>query len=79
MDSPELRFINNLSVLLGCGRPLKLSLEHMQADERDETLRAAYGEMVATLDKGGDFTAVLGDYPQLCSRSSLASVSRSSG
>lgn len=72
MDSHELRFFNNLSVLIECGRPLEASLNNLLQDERNEDLRTAYGTMVEHLQKGEDFTKVLGDYPQLCSRTSLA-------
>ncbi|MGE0712169.1 MAG: type II secretion system F family protein [Planctomycetota bacterium] len=72
MDSAELRFLNNLSVLLECGRPLRTSLQNLRKDEPSEANRQAYDAMVAALDKTGDFTSVLSDFPQLCSRTSLA-------
>jgi type II secretory pathway component PulF len=72
MDSPELRFMNNLSVLMECGRPLEDSLRNLQKDERSENLRDAYSAMVDSLLRTGDFTAPLPEYPQVCARSSLA-------
>ena len=73
MESTEHRFINNLAVLIDCGRPLHESLQNMRADETDESLRDAYSQMIeASAKRNGDFTNVLSDYPQLCSRSSLA-------
>lgn len=71
-DSEELRFINNLSVLVAMGRPLRETLANMRKACQIEALLPAYDAMIETLDKGGDFTTVLGDYPQLCSRSSQA-------
>ncbi len=71
-DSAELRFINNLAILIELGRPLLDSFRNLRLDCRDPVLREAYDAMIASVERGGDFTAVLSDYPQLCSRSSLA-------
>jgi len=69
----ELRFINNLSVLISYGRPLVASLQAISEGSRDESLAPAYQAMIECHEtNGGDFTQVLGDFPQLCSRSSLA-------
>src|SRR5262245_9801708 len=68
----ELRFINNLAVLVGLGRPLVPSLKHLRESCRDEGCLPAYDAMIARADQGGQFTEVLGDYPQLVSRSVLA-------
>ena len=73
MSIPELRFINNLSVLLECGRPLRNSFRVMKDalyDTPKET--EAYAAMHQAVSKGEDFTHVLADYPELCTRSSLA-------
>lgn len=72
MDSVEHRFINNLSILVECGRPLLTSFENMHADEDDPDLKGAYAAMIEAVGKGEDFTLVLADFPTLCSRSSLA-------
>lgn len=74
MSIPELRFINNLSVLLDCGRPLENSFRVLKEQARRGTPkeREAYDAMAKAVDKGEDFTQVLGDYPELCTRSSLA-------
>ena len=72
MQSEELRFINNLSVLISYGRSLDESLANIGADCRDDGFAPAYKAMVECVNKGGDFTSVLADYPQLCSRTSLA-------
>lgn len=71
-STEELRFINNLSVLVGLGRPLVPSLKHLRAACKDEDCIPAYDAMIARADQGGQFTEVLGDYPQLVSRSVLA-------
>lgn len=80
-DAAELRFLNNLSVLMELGRPIVDSLENLRQDCRDKTLREAYDAMIAAAKRGDDFAATLADYPQLCSRSSLAllTTSRRSG
>lgn len=62
-DSEELRFINNLSVLLSLGRPLRETLLNMQRACRSDAQRSAYDAMLEALDKGGDFTSALADYP----------------
>lgn len=72
MDSSEYRFINNLAVLIEYGRPLRESLANMMADEPNEELKTAYQAMIDATAKDGDFTAVLTDFPQICSRTSLA-------
>jgi type II secretory pathway component PulF len=72
MTTEELRFINNLSVLVSLGRPLQASLKHLRDTCKDATCLAAYEAMVERTDKGGQFTDVLADYPNLCSRSVLA-------
>lgn len=72
MYSEELRFLNNLSVLVRCGRPLLSSFQHIRDDCDEPDLVPAYEAMIASVRKGGDFTQVLGDYPGLCSRTSLA-------
>ncbi|MEZ6184879.1 MAG: type II secretion system F family protein [Planctomycetota bacterium] len=72
MHHEELRFVNNLSILLECGRPLLRSFRNMRAATLDEGCKAAYDAMIAATEGGNDFTTVLGDYPQLCSRSTLA-------
>ncbi|MCA8926384.1 MAG: type II secretion system F family protein [Planctomycetes bacterium] len=72
MNREELRFINNLSILLECGRPLLSCFRNLQAATDDEACKAAYTAMIAATESGNDFTTVLGDYPQLCSRSTLA-------
>lgn len=68
----EVRFINNLAVVLRLGRPLLPSLRNLRASCRDSSCLPAYDAMIDRVDKGAEFTDVLGDYPQLCSRSSLA-------
>jgi type II secretory pathway component PulF len=72
ITTEELRFINNLSVLISCGRPLLSSLKHMRQTCKDPACAAAYEAMIERTEKGGQFTDVLTDYPQLCSRSVLA-------
>lgn len=72
MVSEELRFVNNLAIILECGRPMLASLEHLREDCRDPECRVAYQAMVEHTERGGHFTDVLGDYPQLCSRTALA-------
>jgi type II secretory pathway component PulF len=72
ITTEELRFINNLSVLLSIGRPLASSLRHLRATCKDQSCLPAYDAMIERTEKGGQFTDVLGDYPQLCSRSVLA-------
>ncbi len=72
MDSVEYRFINNLSVLMECGRPLVSALQNLQSDSANPAIKAAFAAMVKCAASGGDFTDPLSDYPQLCSRSSLA-------
>lgn len=72
ITTEELRFINNLSVLITAGRPLLSSLRHMKETCKDPAVRAAYDAMIERTEKGGQFTDVLGDFPQLCSRSVLA-------
>ena len=72
VTTEELRFINNLSVLVTAGRPLLSSLKHMRETCKDTACRAAYDAMVQRTEQGGQFTDVLPDYPQLCSRSVLA-------
>ena len=75
MESEELRFVNNLSVLLQCGRPLRTSLENMRDSCHNEQIKDAYDRMVKSVQQdSGDFTAVLAEYPQLCSRASLALI-----
>lgn len=71
-STEELRFINNLSVLVGLGRPLVPSLKHLRAACKEQDCIPAYDAMIARADQGGQFTEVLGDYPQLVSRSVLA-------
>jgi type II secretory pathway component PulF len=73
----ELRFLNNLSVLIALGRPIVDSLRNLRQDSRDPTLREAYDAMIAAAERGDDFTSVLADFPQLCSRSSLALLTAS--
>ncbi len=70
MDSSELRFVNNLAVMLECGRPLLSSLESLAKDQPEE--ESAYQALIKCTREGGDFTSVLAEFPQLCSRSSLA-------
>lgn len=72
ITTEELRFINNLSVLLSAGRPLLGSLKHMRATCKEPSSLAAYDAMIDRSEKGGQFTDVLSDFPQLCSRSVLA-------
>jgi type II secretory pathway component PulF len=72
MNSEELRFITDLSVLLGYGRPLLGSLKNMASDCRDPSHAPAYAAIIECAEKGGDFTSVLGDYPHLVSRTSAA-------
>ena len=72
MVSEELRFINNLAVLIELGRPLLDSMVHMREDCDDPAFKPAYTAMIECIKNGGDFTDVLTDYPQLCSRTSLA-------
>lgn len=74
MSIPELRFINNLSVLLECGRPLQNSFRVLQkaAARGTPKEREAYEAMAKAVEKGEDFTLVLADFPELCARSSLA-------
>ena len=72
MHREELRFVNNLSILLDIGRPLLQSFRCLQSATEDENCRAAYAAMIEATEAGNDFTTVLGDYPSLCSRSTLA-------
>lgn len=72
VSTEELRFINNLSVLLTAGRPLITSLKHMRSTCKEQNCIAAYDAMIERSEKGGQFTDVLSDFPQLCSRSALA-------
>ncbi len=72
ITTEELRFINNLSVLVSVGRPLLSSLRSMRETCREPGCIAAYDAMIERTEKGGQFTDVLSDYPQLCSRSVLA-------
>ncbi|MBL4846511.1 MAG: type II secretion system F family protein [Planctomycetes bacterium] len=73
MSIPELRFINNLAVLLECGRPLRNSFRVMKdASLGTPKEKEAYEAMAKAVEKGEDFTLVLADFPELCSRSSLA-------
>ena len=73
MSNSELRFLNNLSVLLECGRPLRNSFAVLrEACLGSPAEKQAYAAMSRAVDKGEDFTLVLADFPQLCSRSSLA-------
>lgn len=72
MTTEELRFINNLAVLVSLGRPLVSSLKAMRQACKDEACIAAYDAMIERAEKKGEFTDVLGDFPQLCSRSVLA-------
>jgi type II secretory pathway component PulF len=72
MNSEELRFITDLSVLLSYGRPLIGSLKSIASDCRDPRFAPAYEAMVKCTANGGDFTTVLGDYPALISRTSAA-------
>ena len=72
MSVEEVRFLNNLSVLLECGRPLEASLRALGAECQDERCRDAYDAMVERVRTGGEFTDALGDYPELCSRAALA-------
>lgn len=72
VSTEELRFINNLSVLLSAGRPLLTSLKHMRSTCKEPICVAAYDAMIDRSEKGGQFTDVLSDFPQLCSRSALA-------
>lgn len=72
ITTEELRFINNLSVLMSAGRPLLSSLKCMRDACREPSVIAAYDAMIERTEKGGQFTDVLSDYPQLCSRSVLA-------
>lgn len=72
ITTEELRFINNLSVLMSVGRPLLSSLRSMRDTCREPACVAAYDAMIERTEKGGQFTDVLPDYPQLCSRSVLA-------
>lgn len=73
MSTSELRFLNNLSVLLECGRPLRNSFAMLRdASQGSPQEKEAYTAMARAVDKGEDFTLVLADYPNFCSRSSLA-------
>ncbi|MCO5169242.1 MAG: type II secretion system F family protein [Planctomycetes bacterium] len=72
ITTEELRFINNLSVLMSLGRPLLPSLKAMRSTCREQACIAAYDAMIERTEKGGQFTEVLADFPQLCSRSVLA-------
>jgi type II secretory pathway component PulF len=68
----ELRFINNLAVLLEVGRPLLQTLRNLKDCCHDPACVPAYEAMIEVTERGGDFSEVLPDYPQLCSRSTLA-------
>ncbi|RMG09977.1 MAG: hypothetical protein D6731_18555 [Planctomycetota bacterium] len=72
MHKEELRFFNNLSILIQLGRPICSSLENLRAGCTDPSLYPAYDAMIECARKGGDFTSVLADYPAICSRTSLA-------
>jgi type II secretory pathway component PulF len=67
-----LRFVNNLAIQIDMGRPLLTSLRHLRASCQQEDCLEAYDGMIQAVERGGDFTEPLADYPQLVSRSSLA-------
>jgi len=68
----ELRFINNLSILMECGRPLLPSLRHLRDCCTDRDCLPAFDAMIQVTERGGDFTEALLEHPELCSRTSLA-------
>ncbi len=79
MHTEEVRFLNNLAVLLDCGRPLEASLRALKEEcpkegreGGDNRCCAAYDALIERVRTGGEFTDVLGDYPELCSRAPLA-------
>lgn len=72
MHTEEVRFLNNLAVLLDCGRPLEASLRALKAECESARCNAAYDAMIERVGTGGEFTDVLGDFPELCSRAPLA-------
>jgi type II secretory pathway component PulF len=72
MHSEEVRFLNNLAVLLDCGRPLEASLRALREECECERACGAYDAMIERVATGGEFTDVLGDFPDLCSRAALA-------
>lgn len=68
----EVRFLNNLSVLLDCGRPLEASLRALCEECENPRCHEAYEAMIERVRTGGEFTDVLGDFPEVCSRAALA-------
>jgi type II secretory pathway component PulF len=76
VNTEEARFLNNLAVLLDCGRPLEASLKALREDTveggTDGRIVKAYDAMIDRVRTGGEFTDALGDYPELCSRAALA-------
>jgi type II secretory pathway component PulF len=72
MNADEVRFLNNLAVLLDCGRPLEASLRLLREECESERCQPAFDAMIERVKTGGEFTDVLSDFPELCSRSSLA-------
>jgi type II secretory pathway component PulF len=71
MNTEEVRFLNNLSVLLECGRPLESSLHALREECENTKACAAYDAMIDRVKTGGEFTDALADYPELCSRAAL--------
>ncbi len=72
MSTEEVRFLNNLAVLLECGRPLEASLRAVRDEAETDRARVAYDAMIECVRTGGEFTSVLGDFPEICSRAPLA-------
>src|SRR4051812_14217042 len=72
MSTEEVRFLNNLAVLLDCGRPLEASFLALKEECESPRCGAAYDAMIECVRSGGEFTDALGDYPELCSRAPLA-------
>lgn len=72
MHTEEVRFLNNLAVLLDCGRPIEASLRALKDECESARCCAAYDAMIERVHSGGEFTDALGDYPELCSRAPLA-------
>ena len=72
MHTEEVRFLNNLAVLLDCGRPLEAALRALREECESPRCLAAYDAMIERVRTGGEFTDALGDYPELCARAPLA-------
>lgn len=72
MITEELRFINNLAVVMDIGRPLLDSLQNLRESCTDRVHHPGYDAMIEAAATGADFTAPLTDFPNLCSRSALA-------